>query len=280
VCSFQHQAGGGGTLNAENIMLTTLSTVNNQNRLAIFARGTNTLLKDSEHPAVLTTDDLEVFSRARSSVRLLKPGQTIIQQGEPCSDVFIMLDGWAMCQKLLENGSRQILDLAMPGNIFGFSATGISPFGVEAKTTCRVAVLSRQAFCDALLAVPSVCLKCAEIFAQAENRALERLSQMGRYSARERVAGLIVELVTRLRKSAGMTSHSIELPLTQLDIADMLGLAHETVCRVLVAMRKDRLTTWRSGKLEIHNILGLMKVAGIEPESMDNVACEHQRLAA
>jgi CRP/FNR family transcriptional regulator, anaerobic regulatory protein len=261
-------------------MLTTLSITNNTNHLNVVAANEFAKPFNQNSSAILNATDLEAFSRVRSSIRNFKPGQSVIQQGESCNEVFILLDGWAMCQKLLETGSRQILDLALPGNIFGFTVTGTSPFGVEAKTPCRVAVLSRQAFCDTLLEVPSVCLKCAEIFAQAENRALERLSQMGRYSARERVAGLIVELVTRLCSSAGMVNHSIELPLTQLDIADMLGLAHETVCRVLVAMRKEKLTTWRSGKLEVHNILGLVRIAGVDLDRWDESLCEDQRLAA
>jgi CRP/FNR family transcriptional regulator, anaerobic regulatory protein len=104
-------------------------------------------------------------------------------------------------------------------------------------------------------------LKCVELFASAEMRALERLSHVGRRSARERVAGLVVEIAQRLNRS---DRREIELPMTQIDIADMLGLAHETVCRALVAMRNQKLTTWRNGKLQIHNLTGLMTIAGIE----------------
>jgi hypothetical protein len=46
---------------------------------------------------------------------------------------------------------------------------------------------------------------------------------------------------------------AIDLPLTQHDVADMLGLAHETVCRVLVSMREKKLATWRNGQLKIQN---------------------------
>jgi CRP-like cAMP-binding protein len=224
--------------------------------------------------------ELEVFASARSNIRSFAAGQSLIKQGEPCKEVYVLLDGWAICQKMLEDGGRQILDLVMPGHIFGFNVFGGANYGVEAKTDCKAVGLSREAFNGLLLRAPTVCLKCAEVFASAEARAFERLSQVGRLNAKQRVGGLIVELAMRLRDADESAASRIELPLTQLDIADMLGLAHETVCRVLVAMRNMKLTTWRNGRLEIHDLERLMEVSGIDPETVDFESCHHLPEAA
>jgi CRP/FNR family transcriptional regulator, anaerobic regulatory protein len=222
----------------------------------------------------LGPEELGLFASARSNVRSFAAGQSMIRQGEPCTEVYVLLGGWAICQKMLEDGGRQILDLVLPGHIFGFNVLGGASYGVEAKTDCTAVVLSREAFNALLLRAPNVCLKCAEVFASAELRAFERLSQVGRLNARQRVGGLIVELAVRLRDLNEGAASRLALPLTQLDIADMLGLAHETVCRVLVAMRNMKLTTWRNGRLEIHDLERLMEFSGIDPETVDLDPCD------
>lgn len=256
-------------------MLSTVSTVSQNHPNRFPHHGTARQPMPTIRPATgaLGLDELEVFTNTRSNIRTFKAGHTLIQQGEPCTDVYVLLEGWAICQKILEDGGRQILDLVLPGNIFGFNLNGGAPYGIETRTDCRAVVLSHEAFKDLLLRAPSVCLKCAEVFASAEMRAFERLSQVGRLSAKERVAGLIVELAIRLKTATESFTSQIELPLTQLDIADMLGLAHETVCRVLVSLRSQKLTTWRNGRLDIHNLEKLMNLAGIDPDSPDYDFC-------
>lgn len=224
-------------------------------------------------PGTLSPEDLDALSLTRRNVKSFAAGQTMIRQGEPCNDVFVLLNGWALCQKMLEDGGRQIVDLVLPGNIFGFNLNGSAAYGVEAKTDCKAAVLSREEFKRLLLNAPGICLKCAEVFASAEGRAFERLSQVGRLSAKQRVASLIVELACRLRDVQDFSAARLELPLTQIDIADILGLAHETVCRVLVAMRNMKLTTWRNGALEIHDLDGLIEISGNDPEALGFDPC-------
>ena len=62
---------------------------------------------------------------------------------------------------------------------------------------------------------------------------------------------------------AGSTAR-MTLPLMQPHIADALGLASETVCRTLAAMRKDGVLVLRAQKLEVLDIDRLAEEAGIE----------------
>jgi CRP/FNR family transcriptional regulator len=240
-------------------------------------------LDDVLSRGALSSEELELFASARPIHRTISAGQSFVAQGETCDHVYIMLEGWAICQKMHEDGCRQILDLVLPGSILGYGRTRNTPYGYEAKTDCKVIAIPREAFSDVLLRSPKLCLRCTEIFATAQSRAFERMSHLGRLTAKERVAGLIVELATRLQETEGTATASIGLPLTQQDIGDMLGLAHETVCRILVAFRTQRLTTWRAGKLEIHNLVNLADIAGSDLEIHEAVAMpgqtQHHRLA-
>ncbi len=229
----------------------------------------------------LTSDDLNLLSHGRCFVRKIEAGGALLDQGSQSDSVYVLLEGWAFCYKVLEDGRRQILDLVLPGGILGFNIREFAHYGVEAKTECKVAVFNRQNFNATLLQSPKLCLKCANLFAHAETRALERLSRVGRLSAVERVAGLIVELAKRLHAVGEHRTGTLKLMLTQSEIADMLGLAKETVCRALMSLRKRGLVTLESGVLGITDFDGLLEAAGDEEvESVydECMSCPGQRL--
>jgi CRP/FNR family transcriptional regulator len=136
---------------------------------------------------------------------------------------------------------------------------------LEALTPCTFSVFSRDSLCELLQRVPVLALRFVELLADAQTRAFEHLTNVGRRSARERVANLLMELITRCQQGApGGQRPRMSLPLMQPHIADALGLASETVCRALSAMRKDGIVVLRAQKLEVLDIDQLASEAGME----------------
>ncbi len=220
----------------------------------------------SVHLAI-TPEDIEGLAHGRCLVRKIAPGATVLEQGAHSDSVYVLLDGWAFCYKVLEDGRRQILDLVLPGSILGFTIGEQMHHGVEAKTACRIAVFNRKTFNTELLKRPGLCLKCASLFANAESRALERLSRVGRLSALERVAGLLAEMAKRLHAIGDSRQGVLNLLLTQCEIAEMLGLAKETVCRALKQLKQQGLVDLHAGLLVIHDFDGLLNASGDDTES-------------
>src|SRR5262245_64474999 len=126
--------------------------------------------------------------------------------------------------------------------------------------------------------VPVLALRFIELLAAAEARAFEHLTNVGRRSARERVANLMLELLLRARQlnSAGPTPR-MTLPLMQPHIADALGLASETVCRTLAAMRKDGIVVLRAQKLDVLDIDRLAAEAGASLDHVPPAASDDRR---
>jgi CRP-like cAMP-binding protein len=202
---------------------------------------------------------------ARPTFRSLRAGETLYFQGDDAKHVYLLLDGWAFRHHSLEDGRRQILDFALSGAVFGFPATGVLTHTVEALTPCTFSVFARDNLFDLLQRVPILGLRFMEMMAGAEARAFDRLTSVGRRSARERVANLLMELLLRARCIESADSPArMALPLMQPHIADALGLASETVCRVLAAMRKDRVLVLRSQKLEVLDVVRLAEEADID----------------
>lgn len=215
--------------------------------------------------AGLSVQDMLRVNAARPMFRSLRSGESLYFQGDDAKYIYLLLDGWAFRHQSLEDGRRQILDFALSGAMFGFPATGVLTHSVEALTPCTFSVFSRDNLFDLLQRVPLLGLRFIEMMAGAEARAFERLTSVGRRSARERVANLLMELLLRARcvESADSTARMM-VPLMQPHIADALGLASETVCRVLAAMRKDGVLVLRSQKLEVLDVERLAEEAGID----------------
>jgi CRP-like cAMP-binding protein len=227
----------------------------------------------------LSAQDVLRVNAARPSFRTLKAGESLYHQGDDCRGIYLLLDGWAFRHQSLEDGRRQILDFTLPGTAFGLFGSGAMTHTVETLTPCRFSIFPRDNFCELLQRVPALALRFVEHLAGAEARAFEHLTNVGRRSARERVANLLVELLMRAHQlnSAGRTPR-MTLPLMQPHIADALGLASETVCRTLAAMRKDGIVVLRAQKLDVLDIDRLADEAGVElhraslPTSADRCA--------
>jgi CRP-like cAMP-binding protein len=220
-------------------------------------------------PAALTfglsAEDILRVNAARPSIRSIDAGESLYFQGDDCRTVYLQLDGWAFRHQSLADGRRQILDFALPGGVLGLSGGGAMTHSLEALTRCTFSGLARDHLCGLLLQVPVLALRFVELLGDAEARAFEHLTNVGRRSARERVASLLVELFLRARwLNPTCRTPRVTLPLMQSHVADALGLASETVCRVLAAMRRDDIVVLRAQKLDVLDIDRLAGEAGVD----------------
>jgi CRP/FNR family transcriptional regulator len=99
----------------------------------------------------------------------------------------------------------------------------------------------------------------------------ERLLLLGRKDAKERVASFLLMIMHRQhRDSPG--GGPIHLSMPQVDIADYLGLRHETVSRALAALRRSGAIRFDdSDQIFIVNMTRLLAMGGFE-EQADFVA--------
>ena len=115
---------------------------------------------------------------------------------------------------------------------------------------------------------PEIGLELAGLISQDRSFAYDRLSSMGRRSARERVAYLLLELFIRSRlRWPGHRGEEMHLPLTQEHIGDATGLTGVHVNRVLRDLCKEGIAEFHYRRLRIVNPDKLVDVAGIDPQT-------------
>ncbi|WCS24229.1 Crp/Fnr family transcriptional regulator [Methylobacterium sp. NMS14P] len=93
----------------------------------------------------------------------------------------------------------------------------------------------------------------------------EWLSSMGQREAPERLAHLICELLLRLRLVGIADEGGYDLPLTQIDLADILGMTSVHVNRTLRHLRQLDLVDFKRRRLTISDVARLKTYCSFDP---------------
>ena len=215
--------------------------------------------------------DQRVVARSKPGDREIKAGQDLFRQGEPCDEIYYLVDGWVVLYELFEDARRQILHFAMPEAVLGsHPAQGrIAAYGAEAVTDTVVCVIPHENLGPLSNEHPEIGLRLAEWPSRDLSLAYDHLSSLGRRTARQRVAHLLLELFVRYRMQwPGHHPERMYLPLTQEHIGDATGLSGVHVNRVLGGLRKEGIVSFHYRRLQILDPDKLVEVAGTDPQTM------------
>lgn len=217
----------------------------------------------------LSAERHRLIPRYRSGDRMVEAGRDLISIGSTGKTIFNLLDGWVALYTLLEDGRRQIVQFALPGAVIGVlpSRRVQSTFGALALTKVLVSAIPTSTLTSLSCNEPEITMRLARSLARDCNLAFEHLTSVGRRSARERVAHLLLELFTRYRAQwPGNRIEEMVIPLTQEQIGDATGLTFVHVNRVLSTLRKERIVEFHYRRLRILDPDRLIEVAGIDPQ--------------
>lgn len=168
------------------------------------------------------------------TVTSLKRGRRIFSQGEPVRDWHWLVSGAVQLCTFSEDGKRQIAELILPGDLFGFEARGERTATAEAARDATFVSVPR-ARAEALIdGDPALSRAFREVACGQLRHAQRRLCRLGRMSAVERVASFLLEMIDRSSSPGG----PVELFITRDDMADYLGLTSETVSRAFTELRR------------------------------------------
>lgn len=210
-----------------------------------------------------------VVANYKSSDREFEAGQDLFSLGKPCDSIYNLTEGWVILYNLLEDGRRQILHFALPGAVLGFHPGdgAVMTYGAQALTDIVVSSIPHKALLPIVKQQPEFGLRLAWLIARDCTLAFDRLTSIGRHSARKRVAHLLLKLFIRYRAQwPGSQIEEMHLPLTQEDIGDATGLTSVHVNRVLRDLRKDGIVEFHYRRLRILNPDKLVDVARIDPQ--------------
>jgi CRP-like cAMP-binding protein len=196
----------------------------------------------------LTDADLELLRSLGDRRERHLPGEDLAPEGGVSPRARFIVSGWACRQRVLADGRRQIFSFLLPGDGIGLGRrSGPELSSISALTALET--VDAEPALDAIQSgkAPTLARALAAVDPIEQNQLFDHMVRLGRQTAYERVAHLLLELQQRLETAGLGDSQRFPLPLTQEILADALGLSIVHVNRTLQQLRRERLIELRSG---------------------------------
>lgn len=234
---------------------------------------TEVLIRKLRLSGHLTVEDEEAFQAVMQPARTYEDGEDLVSDGEIPGPVRAIVSGFACRYKILGDGRRQIMALIVPGDFCDLQVAvlGKMDHGIGALTRCSVAHLA-AADVEHLLTLPR--LRRALWWSSLVDEAVLRqwIVGMGQRSADRRMAHLFCELEARLAPLGLVHDGAFDLPLSQDELGDALGLSVVHANRVLQQLRETGLVEFRSGVVTTADRARLRRFCGFDPGYLHHLA--------
>lgn len=213
-----------------------------------------------------TSKELEFIQDFKSGELVAEAGTTIFLEGNNSAHLYTVLSGWVFRYKLLQDGRRQILNFGLPGDFFGLQTSmfGEMDHSVEALTDVVLCVFPREKVWRLYEEHPDLGFDLTWLSAREERILDETLLSVGRRTAMERVSAVLLHVFFRLRQLGMAHRQRVDLPFTQQQLSDALGLSHVHTNKTLKKLKARGLIDWQPPQLRILDIEALARVADHE----------------
>jgi len=207
----------------------------------------------------------EVFHS--SSSRPLESGVPLAAASGPSEGIYRLRAGWACQFRDWSTDRRIIVDVYLPGDVIGLDTILRTQRSeqVVTLTSGTIEMIPAQDVLTKLFADRLAALYIARLLCQRQRRVERYLAAVSSLDARSRLAMMMLDFYTRLRRRRLLTGLVYDLPLTQLQIGNYLGLTVVHVNRILRALRDEQIVN-----LEKHcvTILDLSRLTGLAQTAM------------
>ena len=214
----------------------------------------------------LGAGDIAVLEAATSRPRDYGAKQDIIREGDRPGPVFVMLEGWACRYKILPNGTRQIMAFMLPGDACDLHVGILAEMdhSLQAITPAKVAHINGEDMALMMNDHPSIARAMYKAQLIDEGTLRQWIVSMGRRSSVERVTHLMCELYLRSLSAADDMTGEVSIPISQVVLADALGMTAVHINRVLRELRECGAMELQRGSLKILDPVKLVQIAGFD----------------
>ena len=210
----------------------------------------------------LSEKEISFLKSLQRNTFSVEKGGEFIRDGETWDKTFILQKGWAIRYVILSSGRRQILGFVLPGDILGLHINfcRTASYSASALTPIQLAVVDPAGIMEICEKYPL--LGAGLNWCTAREFAIlgDHAVRLGRMSALERLAHLLLELWYRADLVGEIKGDWMALPMTQEDLADTLGLSLVHLNRTLRKMRHENLISLVKHHVRLNNIEKLMSM--------------------
>lgn len=228
---------------------------------------TDALVRKLRINTELDDADVAIIERLPFTREQLAPNSVIAREGDRPSRCCLVVDGFLFRAKTTDDGKRQILSFHVPGDIPDLQSLHlhVSDHDLVALNEATVGFIPHEALHALTRERPRI---TAALWRETlVDAAMFRdwIVNVGRRPAPKRMAHLLAELARRLEAVGLMKDDQAFLPLTQVHLADALGLTSVHVNRVLQELRKGGVVDLKDRVLRFSDAERLEQMGGFDP---------------
>ncbi len=211
----------------------------------IFVTGTSNplhlLLRKLQTHSSLDEEDRQAILALPYTLKTLESHSYTIREGDPPEACAVLVSGFAFRQKLTGDGARQIVAVHIPGEPLDFQSLflDVADHNVQTLTRAEVAFIPRIELQKLARSRPSVAHAILVMILVEASIFREWVLNVGRRDSRARLAHLLCEFAIRLEAQGLADENGYELPMTQEQLADALGLTSVHVNRTIMALEAE-----------------------------------------
>lgn len=198
----------------------------------------------------LTFSEREALRWLERRERSYRAGEIVLSEGQSTDSLFVVSGGWLHGSVTLPNGDRQIQRFYFVGDITTTLslAWGYSAATLQAVSDATLFEIPKDAFGRLFRSHPRLGAMLFAVSTAEQVAMADRLTSMGRTDGFTRIATLLLDVRSRLRVVDDLRGSSFELPMTQKDLGDAVGLTKTHVNRSLKALEATGLVE-RDGRI-------------------------------
>jgi CRP-like cAMP-binding protein len=177
-----------------------------------------------------------------SLLRGLSRGQVLCEKGSQTAGFFCVLSGRIKLSAVTADGGERVLDLVLPGRIFGQAAAVLHqpfPLLAQALSESQVLQVSRERIREAMGRWPAVAITMLETVALDCIRLIHDLEACCLMSASERLVDFLLKEAERSPCHGDRAQ--VVLPVSKAVVASSLNLSPETFSRELHELARQGL---------------------------------------
>jgi CRP-like cAMP-binding protein len=207
--------------------------------------------------------DDEAFRGLATERRRFTRHDVIRAHGAQATEIFLLVEGWVACCVHSASGGEQIVKVHLPGDMLGAASLALSTAAESliALTRATVEVIPTERLGKLFVQTPRL---SAAMFLNAQQERIwlmDRLMSIGRTNSVQRLAGFLYSIHQRLRAIDADSPPKFELPLSQRELANVLGITTVHANRTLGQLEKTGLIS-RSGRwIVIEDLVGLRSLS-------------------
>ena len=193
----------------------------------------------------------------------LRKGDVLYRLGDPLRALFAVRRGTLKTTGLMEDGRAQVTGFHLPGEVLGVDAINAAQYpcsaeALESAEVCEIPYGDLEALTQRVQGLPQALMR---MMSREIVRDEQLVMMLGRMTAEERLASCLLSF-SRRQATLGMSATQLRLAMSRQDLGDYLGLALETVSRLLSHMQVEGLLSVRGRDVHLHDLVRLQAMTG------------------